>query len=205
MKILCNQTKALSAICGLVSEERNLILISGPTCSGKSFLSNRLLNRFSSSALLGGDAYFRDIHDPFLPTDGKSGYLYDVPGAYRSDKLRQDVSILLSGKDILLPDYNIRKNKLMSDCGPRVESGFPVIIDFLFAIKLLSDIQKNTIKVYLDIDKNVCLERRVKRDTESYGIEEWRVRKVFEEKFWPSFMLFAEEQKNQADIIVKTT
>lgn len=179
-----------------------LVLISGPTCSGKSFLAQNAAKSFAGSSLLFGDDYFRDVSDPSLPSDGNGWYLFDDPGAYRADRLRRDVTGLLSGEEVFSPEYDIRNNWVVSECGRRVVAGRPVFVEFLFAIMLLSDAHENVVKVYLDTPRDVCFGRRVERDTKMYPVSKERVGRLFDSKFWPSYQRFAEGQRIRADIIL---
>lgn len=207
MQKICNESHCLNLIRNLVCQNigKTLILIAGATCSGKTYLSRSLAQIFPASAAICGDLYFRDITDPLLPKNTSGGFLFDVPGAYRDERLKIDAQNSLQGHDIFSPDYNIRDNHIVSDYGKKIKSGNPLIIECLFAIKFLSGVHNNTIRIYMDTDKEVCMARRMARDSKVYNISEHRVREVFLAKFWPSYQHYGAEQKNIADIIIKQT
>jgi Adenylosuccinate synthetase len=139
--IMCDSSNCWHAVNKLAKRlsENFLILISGPTCSGKSFFASGLDKYFPRSALVGGDAYFRDVRDQLLPKDERGRFLFDVPNAYRGPELRRDIIALLSGRDIFLPDYDIRENRIVPGVGLKVKAGNPAAVEFLFAIKMLSN------------------------------------------------------------------
>jgi uridine kinase len=203
MTIRCKSEDFLDVLGSMLPNRLDfLVLVSGPTCSGKSFLAKKAAKFFAGSSLVFGDDYFRDITDPLLPSDGNGWYLFDDPGAYRADRLRNDVCCLLSGGEVFSPQYDIRNNWVVAERCRRVLAGRPVFVEFLFAIMLLSDICDKAIKVYLDTPREICLGRRVERDIKMYPVSEERVKRLFDSKFWPSYQRFAEEQMKKADIIV---
>ena len=55
----------------------------------------------------------------------------------------------------------------------------------------------------MDTDINTCLERRIKRDTSVYGMDEKIVKKFFYEIIIPIYKSHIEFQRDYADIVIR--
>jgi uridine kinase len=63
--------------------------------------------------------------------------------------------------------------------------------------------QIEMIKVYLDTDNMVCLNRRIKRDVKLFGVSAEQVRDLFLTKVIPCQLQFVVPQKIKAQILIK--
>lgn len=183
-----------------------VIVIAGPTCSGKTFLAKRLISVLANEGLpalrVPLDAYFKDLADPTLPRDSHGRCIFDLPQAYHEKEFAEAVTDLQAEKRIFLPIYDRATNTRKAGPGIICRSLPVIIAEGLFAIRILAGLDRSVVRVYVDTDLDLCLKRRIKRDTRRYGVSPEAVESFFRNKILPYHYLM-EEQRNKADIILK--
>tara|TARA_Y100000766_G_C18635664_1_gene473024 strand:+ start:35 stop:646 length:612 start_codon:yes stop_codon:yes gene_type:complete len=169
------------------------IVITGPSSSGKSYLTKKLCNFFYNSIVLKTDSYYRDnIIIRFL-----SLFLYDIYDRPLSIKKNEIMMTLRSihNKDKLITFYKYDfKQKHSSQLKKRInykgDNQF-LILEGIFAHRLNLNYQE-TINIVCDDKKEICLKRRVKRDK----LERGRKPKEVHKKFYKSWQLFNQNIKS---------
>jgi uridine kinase len=183
-----------------------LITISGGTRSGKSTFSKHLrevlmINNVSVS-LIGLDDYFRDFDDPLLPLTREGSRVFDLPQSYHEEEFVQHVLALLLGNAVNMPSYDkcttMRVASIFTECLPATV----LIAEGLFVGTLLRGVQ-SAFHVFMDTDKRICLERRIKDDTLEYAVSEEKVRQRFFQKVLPYWGAHIEPQRHFANLIIK--
>ena len=93
--------------------EKKIVLIAGPSSSGKTTFSHRLSTQLSVYGLkphpIAADDYFVDRHLTPLDEDGKPDF--ENLGALDRELLNQDMLDLLAGKTVELPTFNFKTGK----------------------------------------------------------------------------------------------
>lgn len=176
------------------------IIIAGQTCSGKTTLANKIKEHFSnkcSTCIVSQDDYFRNLED--IPR-AIGGYLTDSIDAFYVTEFRKDVQALLRDSFAIMPQYDIATNTRVSK-NKIVRAGKINIFEGLHTIELLSDME-NSIKIYVDTDIDICLDRRIARDTSKYGIPEYIIRPYWQNCILPMCRKFIFPQKDLADITI---
>ena len=184
------------------------VVISGMTCSGKTTLANHIKDVFSGKytvSILSQDDYFKDLED--IPKSNV-GYHMDSTEAFYTEEFVHDSMILFSGGPVLAPIYDIANNKRVIGSGKIIYGADINIVEGLHAIRLIFDKwtmngRINHFKnVFLEVDPNVCLKRRIARDTSKYSVPEWRIRQYWNECIIPLSEKYILPQKALADIII---
>ena len=157
------------------------IIISGMTCSGKTTLSNYLSKEYNMSHFE-EDWYFKDKKD--IPLSRK-GYLMDLPNAFNIEEFVNDSKALIEKKKVIIPTYDLSANKRV-DKSRIIRTNGRVIFEGLHTIDALKDL-RDTLKVFIEIDKNISLERRIK---------------YFNDVILCIYRTHIEPQKKDADIIL---
>lgn len=141
-----------------------VIGISGAVGSGKSWFANRLKDSIIDPVCVFTlDSYSKDEKI----VNGLE-YRYDNPQAIDYDKVWRHLSKLLHGENVILPVYDYISHSVISGklyCSPSV-----IIIEGLYAFsdKRLLDVMD--IKIWIEVDENVCMERRINRDVRERGV-----------------------------------
>src|SRR6185295_19139002 len=87
--------------------KKTIILgISGPSASGKSLLSNTIVNELGSNqvVVISEDSYYKDHSD--IPFEERAKINYDHPDAFDHELLYNHLVQLHEGKNIAVPIYN---------------------------------------------------------------------------------------------------
>jgi uridine kinase len=185
----------------LQSGEKVNFVIAGVTCSGKTTLARKLNSFFKNIAsvcIVSQDDYFRDLAD--IPKTAE-GYLTDSINAFHTSEFKEDVEKLFANEMVLMPRYDIATNTRISK-SKLVNLGAVNIFEGLHTITLLEGLE-NSIKIFVDTPAEVCLQRRIERDTAKFGIPEERIRQYWEKCIWPMSKSYILPQKELADSIFK--
>lgn len=113
------------------SKNKRIILIAGPSSSGKTTSSKRLkthmIVRGKNPVTISLDDYFIDAKNTPLDKDGKPDF--EALEAIDIDRFNKDLIDLINGKEVLLPRYNFKKG--ISEDGEvlKVSDDMPIIIE----------------------------------------------------------------------------
>jgi uridine kinase len=200
---LLNIKECLQQELNFFGEKPFLIVITGCTCSGKTFLAKELSDILYPlvTPVISIDDYYKDIRDQTLPRDENGHPLFNCPEAYRFEELLKDISELRRGRGIWTPKYDMSANTYLDKRGTWLNPSQALIVEGLFAINFLNGFAKQ-LKIYLDLDFDLALRRCVARDTQKYQIDADKISRVFSKKVWPNQLEFVVNQKNDADIII---
>lgn len=189
-------------ISSLLEEKRIInIAITGATCSGKTTLAERLKKDFGQKytvTVIKQDDYFKDIDSNFPRC--RYGYLTDTPEAFHTREFRSDVKELLTTFKTVIPRYHIETNRRIAKDKEEKLSDIN-IFEGLHTIDLLKE-GGDFYKIFLNTNLDLCLKRRIQRDTTKYGIPKERVRENFYLCILPMYHQFIMPQLGLADLVI---
>ncbi len=178
-----------------------LVGIAGGTGSGKTSLAARIVERVGAERclLIAQDAYYKD--GSALPPAAQAAINYDHPDAFDTSLLVQDLRDLKSGRPVpcLTYDPATYSRRVLPDAlTPK-----PVII--LEGILVLAEEPLRRlmdIKLFIDIDSDVRVLRRLQRDIRERGRSFESVQRQYLESVRPMHLEFVEPSKRYADLII---
>jgi uridine kinase len=145
-----------------------IIAVAGPSCSGKSFVAKALVaelgeSRCQSIAL---DHYYRDLRG--LSPAERERRDFDCPDALESELLVEYVAQLRQGDPVVIPQYDFSIH-LRSDATSTVLPAPFIILEGLFALGYPALLPMIDVGVFIDIDDDTALARRIRRDVQERG------------------------------------
>jgi uridine kinase len=164
-----------------------VILIAGPSCSGKTTFSKRLsiqlLAQGVSTLAVELDGFFVDREQ--TPRDETGEYDYEALEALDLLRLGHDLRALVSGESVLLPHYDFKAGRQLDGAAARLGPGQVLVLEGIHGLNpaLLPDIPaEQTLRIYasaltqLNLDRynrvsttDTRLIRRIVRDAAQRG------------------------------------
>ncbi len=177
-----------------------IVCIAGGTGAGKTTIARKLLENMGDRAMiLSQDSYYRDLSH--LSIDERKKVNFDHPDSIEFELLRKHLLQLKKGEVIKVPNYDFTKSNRMKE----VTSVAPKDILILEGILLLAvpEIRELVdIKVFVDVEDDVRLLRRIKRDVEERGRTISNVQDQYMATVRPMHQKFVAPSKQYADIII---
>ena len=178
-----------------------IVGICGASGSGKSTLAKRIKDSLACSCIIiGQDCYYRNFPD--LPFSERIKLNYDEPGIFDFDELLHDIELLESGTPITTKGYDY-VNYERAD-RPDVLIPPPEVL-VLEGIHMFYDkriCERMSLKVYLHVDVDICLLRRIKRDIKARGRSIDNIAEQYVETVKPVYEKYIANYINDADFAV---
>ena len=175
--------------------------ISGPSASGKSLLANTIVKELGSKqvAVISEDAYYKNNID--LPFEEREKINYDHPDAFDHELLHEHLLQLQQGQAINIPIYDYN-NHLR--CKETRHIGQHAIVVLEGILLFTNPIVRNmmNIRIFMNTSLDICLIRRLQRDTEQRGRSLESVLEQYEKTVRPMYWQFIEPSSRHADLIV---
>lgn len=144
-----------------------IVGICGASGSGKSTLAREIRDSLTCHArIIGQDCYYKNY--PHLPLEQRARLNYDEPSIFDYDELLQDVERLAAGYPITQKGYDYAGH-MRADTQEMID---PPDVLILEGIHMFHDARLTgamSLKVYMHVDVDVCLLRRIKRDIRARG------------------------------------
>lgn len=189
----------------MTQNKPTIIAIAGASASGKTLFAqtifDELLPELGSEgiSIIKEDAYYKDqAHLNIKEREKKN---YDHPNAFEHTLMDEHLQKLVKNEPIECPVYCYNSHTRTTST-TRV-SPTPIII--VEGILLLSDPElreRFNIKVYIDTPLDICLIRRIQRDTVERGRTIESITNQYLDTVRPMYYQFIEPSKIWADIIV---
>lgn len=185
-----------------MSDSKPLIVgIAGASSSGKSLLAENIKQSFPPEFIqvISEDNYYRD--QAHLAMNEREKTNYDHPDALEHELLYQHIQQLSAGNMIEMPKYDFTQHT-RSDSTSSVHATPIVVVEgiMLYTHSGLRDAFE--LKFYVDTPLDICLVRRLQRDTVERARSVESVLLQYKETVRPGYINFIEPTKQHADIIV---
>ena len=174
--------------------------IAGGTGSGKTTITRRLLQKFSSNvSVIYHDNYYKAHND--LNYEQRSLLNYDCPDAFDTELMLRDLKRLRAGEAIRCPvyDYTIHNR---SEKTVLVKPSPVVIVEGILILQDPRLCELLDIKIFVDTDADVRILRRIVRDVRDRGRSLDSVVDQYLTPVKPMHEMYVEPSKRNADIII---
>jgi uridine kinase len=179
-----------------------MIGIAGPSGSGKSVLARSLVQALSgwSPAIIPLDAYYKDL--AHLAPELRAESNFDHPDALDRELALEQLASLARGVAVDLPLYDFATHTRAS-AGKRIEPGWIVIVEGLFALYWEELRDLFDLRVFLEAGQELCLERRLARDLQIRGRTEDFVRRQYSGTVIPMFESYIQPTRRHANLMLR--
>lgn len=162
-----------------------LILIAGPSSSGKSTLAQSLCTELGADncRLLSLDHYYRDLRH--VSPEARALRNFDEPTAWQSERLIEEIHQLTNGRPINMPQYDFGTH-LRTSQTCRVEPLPYIVAEGVFALCYPDLNALALLKIFVDLDDEIALQRRLMRDIRERGRNPESIAHQFNETVRPA-------------------
>ena len=181
--------------------KRYVLGISGCSGSGKSEILKKLSNKINSNlvSIISQDNYYKKMDSQLIDLNGFHNF--DLPESINKKKFYDDISKLISGKNIEYFEYNYNNPKLKSNKKEIISN--PIIIVeglFVFHYKKINNLFNS--RVFIDAELNLMIKRRLNRDLHERGYDKNDVEYRYKNHVIPAFKKFTKPYKNASNLII---
>lgn len=177
-----------------------IIAVVGASGSGKSTVVTQLQNDPSISvSVIQVDQYYRDLSHQALSERDKVNF--DHPDAIEFELLREDLQSLKRGESIDAPIYDFTVHNRAS-VTQHIEAKDIIILEGILALADPKTAKLVDRVVFIDTPLEVCLARRIKRDSLERGRSEASVRDFWTTRAAPMFCEYVAPWKAKADLVL---
>ncbi len=174
--------------------------ICGASGSGKSTLADALALKLGDRCLvLQQDCYYRDHPDLSFAERGKLNY--DEPGIFDHDLLLSDIKELMKGRPITRKAYDYTQHR-RADTQELIYPRDVVILEGIHCFFDPRLTQLMFLKLYMKVDADICLLRRIERDITERGRSIDSIASQYRDTVRPMFNQYIANYVEFADIIV---
>tara|TARA_B100000029_G_scaffold504369_1_gene583088 strand:+ start:1463 stop:2107 length:645 start_codon:yes stop_codon:yes gene_type:complete len=176
--------------------------ISGGSCSGKTFLTNQLLEKYGSKkiSIINLDSYYFDLS--MLKMSEREKNNFDHPSSFDFKHLESDLIKLKNNNTVRIPQYDYkthtRKKIKKNICPLKI-----ILIEgiLLFYEKKIRDLLN--FKIFLNISGNLRKEVRIKRDAKHRARTNTSILSQYKNSVEPMYKKYIEPTSKFADFIIK--
>lgn len=177
-----------------------IILIGGGTGSGKSTLASNINGRLSDyTTLISMDDYYKD--QSAVPEAERELINYDSPEVVDIELLGNNIAKLRNGESIDEPIYDFATHTRRVET-THIESSPVIIVEGIMALRFESLRSMANVKLYVDVDDDERIIRRILRDTSARSRNLESIVYQYRSTVKPMHELVVDPTKKYADFIL---
>ena len=174
--------------------------ICGASGSGKTTLAKELCRAIgASSALLNQDAYYLD--HPELTFEERTKLNYDEPFIFDHDLLYQDARMLMAGQSVTRKAYDFTQHR-RTESSEIIKPADVLIVEGIHAFFDERLTKMMFLKLYINVEPDICLLRRIKRDIRDRGRQIENIGEQYLTTVKPMYEKYIAGYINDADFAV---
>ncbi len=175
--------------------------ITGGSGSGKTEFRKKLLAEFSENNIcfVSQDNYYRERDQQQIDN---AGYVnFDLPEAIDSMTLAEHLLELKNNREVRYSEYSFINEKTSAQA--LILRPAPIIIvEGIFVLHYLEIVNLLDLKLFVDADMNLMLNRRLKRDQDERGYKSDEVKYRFTKHVIPAYEKYILPYRDKADIVI---
>lgn len=178
-----------------------LVAVSGGSGSGKTTFVRSVADLLQEyrPLLLSTDHYYRDLSDMDLAARSRQNF--DHPDALELSLLNKHLFSLRQGEAIERPCYDFPTHTRIAQT-LRLEASPVIILDGIFALCFSELLPLFDLKLYIDVDSDIRVIRRISRDLTERGRSFESATKQYLRTVKPMHERFVEPSKLHADFVI---
>lgn len=178
-----------------------IICIAGPSGSGKTTFAKNLISALpnNQTTLISQDAYYKDLSH--LSEDEKAIQNFDHPQSLDFKLLKEHLIDLLNGHAISQPLYDFNTHSRLKS-HTSVSPTKIIIVEGTLVLSEKPLLDLFDLKIYIDLDQDTCLARRINRDIAERGRTKESVINQYKQTVKPMFEEFISPSKKNADWVI---
>jgi len=179
-----------------------IIGIAGGSGSGKTFFLKCFLEHFTSNevCLVSQDDYYFPVAHNMTKEENKH-YNFDLPATIDHESFEKDIDKLIKGESILKKEYTFNN----ADIKPKMLEIKPapiMIVEGLFILHFKKISDSLDLKIFIEADDDIALQRRLRRDLVERGYSHDDVMYKWINHVVPAYNEFLLPYKNECDRII---
>jgi uridine kinase len=178
-----------------------IIGIAGGSCAGKSWLAERLVESLQEKALrVSLDSFYLD--QSHLSMEERARVNFDHPSAIDWPKFEKALRDCAGREVFSVPRYNFATHARENDDWA-MEPAPVVIVEGLWLFRRPKIRELFALKIFIRSSEELCVARRLARDTQERGRSADQVRMQLERHTLPMFSRYVAPQEKWADVILE--
>jgi uridine kinase len=179
-----------------------IIGIAGGSGSGKTFFLKSFLEHFTADEVClvsQDDYYFRVAHK--MTSEENKVYNFDLPSTIDHEHFQQDISKLFNNETVIKPEYTFNNPNAV----PKMLEIKPapiLIVEGLFILHFRDIADMLDMKIFIEADEEVAMERRMKRDLIERGYSRDDAMYKWVNHVVPAYKEFLLPYKDECDRVI---
>lgn len=203
MRLIILESQSHTIENNIVMNQPTLIIIAGPSASGKTCLVKQLVQHIPDIvAVVNCDNYYLS-YDHLSPEE-KFGINFDHPDSIEWGLIAKHLNTLKQGQAIEMPQYCFKEQTRLNHCRT-VEPKPLILIDGLLSLAKPEIRNIVNFSVYLDTPLDICLSRKMIRDMNERGRKPDFIMKQYQHHTRPMYLQFIEPSRQFADIVIPSS
>jgi len=178
-----------------------VIGIGGGSGSGKTFFLRCFLNHFKENevTLISQDDYYRPMATQ--PVDENGWINFDLPVCIDDSRELDDLKTLIAGGTVQKKEYtfNVAEDKARI---LTLKSAPIIIVEGLFVFHFKEIAELFDMRIFLDAEEEITLQRRIKRDIVERGYTEEMIKYQWVNHVLPAYRDYLLPYKDSADLVI---
>ncbi len=178
-----------------------IVGICGASASGKSYLLQELVRRLPGQqiSLISQDNYYKPLAEQHRDEEGHVNF--DHPDSIYLDELLIDLNRLIMGESITRLEYTFN-NPAVTPKDIVVEPASIIILEGLFIYYLEEMRRLIDLKLFVEADEHIRLERRLRRDYEERGYSYESIFSDYRKFVAPMYLRYIAPLRFECDLII---